>query len=86
MRCVGSDEVASTESTCEEEDEENGVIGSSSREPWLAHSVRHGSGWGRAAEAGSSDLLGPAAHGSNHLLPRRNTTQLLSMNHLAFNE
>jgi hypothetical protein len=54
MRCVGSDEVAWTESTCEEENEENGVIGSSSREPWLPHSARHGSGWGRAAEAGSS--------------------------------
>jgi hypothetical protein len=48
-------------STHEEEDEENGVTASSSREPWLAHSARHGSGWGQAAEAGSSDLLGPAA-------------------------
>jgi hypothetical protein len=73
-------------STHEEEDEENGVTASSSREPWLAHSARHGSGWGQAAEAGSSDLLGPAARGSNHLLLRRNTTQLLSMNHLAFIE
>jgi hypothetical protein len=70
MRCVGSDEVAWTESTCEEENEENGVIGSSSRKPWLPHSARHGSGWGRAAKVGSSELLGPAAHGSNHLLPR----------------